>query len=307
MPVPIVLFVYGRPLHTLKTLESLSENILSDQSSLYIFADGPKKDCSPDTLINIEETRKIIRSKQWCKEVVILESQENKGLANSIVEGVTLIANKHGKVIVLEDDIITSPYFLTYMNDALNLYENNGSVMHISGYMYDIPNKDLDNTFFYQQTTCWGWGTWKNRWALFNPDAQDLYKKLEQKKLLKWFDLDGSGLFLSQLEMNINGKLKTWAIKWQASVCLNNGLCLHPRLSFTKNIGFDGSGINCLDQPEENEKQIAFDYEPLRPISTFSLNPKVRSRMVIYHGGRKKTYKEKLKEIIIRTFKKFKF
>ena len=182
---PIVLFVYNRPWHTLQTLNALMKNELADQHVLYIYSDGPKIKAANDEVKKIEEVRKLIRTKQWCKEVYIVESETNRGLADSIINGVTEIVNKHGKIIVLEDDLITSAGFLNYMNIALNLYKNEKNVMHISGYMFPTEKK-LPETFFLVFTSCWGWGTWDRAWQSFDLSARNLLSKVKkQVKYLK--------------------------------------------------------------------------------------------------------------------------
>ncbi len=253
---PVVLFVYNRPLHALKTLENLKANYLSDKSTLYIYADGPKKDASLNELTKIEETRKNIKKDKWCKDVFIIESQGNKGLADSIVYGVTAVVNKHGKVIVLEDDLITSPYFLDYMNDALDFYKEEKNVMHISGYMCPVKTK-LPPTFFYNTASCWGWATWKRAWVFFEPNAQILKEKIEKAGLVRKFNIEGTYGFMNQLERNVNGKIKTWAVKWYASIFLNDGLSLHPYPSLVNNIGHDGTGEHYLKSYGFNWPKLA--------------------------------------------------
>ncbi len=180
---PIVLFVYNRPWHTEQALNALMQNELAGQSVLYIYADGPKENPGDEQLKNIEEVRKVIRWQQWCKEVIIIEADNNKGLAASIVDGVTEIVNKHEKVIVLEDDIVTSVGFLKYMNEALTLYKDDERVLEVSAFMFPIQSAGLPDTFFYNANSCWGWGTWKRAWKYYNNDALDLYKKLKENSL----------------------------------------------------------------------------------------------------------------------------
>ena len=239
---PIVLFVYNRPWHTRKTLEALSRNTLADQSQLFVFSDGPKENANENDLQMINEVRTLVTEKDWCKSLVLLESTKNKGLATSIIEGVTSIVNEYGKIIVLEDDIITSVGFLKYMNEALLLYEQDDKVMHISGYMY--PLEIVPETFFTKTTSCWGWSTWASSWSFFEKNAKKQIPLLSEK--WKEFTYDFScNSFKDQLEKNLEGKIDTWAIFWYASVFLNGGLALHPYPSLVQNIGFDGTGLNC--------------------------------------------------------------
>jgi len=243
---PIVLFVYNRPQHTLKTLEALMQNELAEKSELFIYCDGPKPNAKKEDLDKIDAVHTIILKKQWCKKVHIIKAEVNKGLANSIVAGVTEIVNRYGKIIVLEDDIVTSKGFLRYMNEALNLYENEPKIMHIGSYLpYTNSYKKIPETFLSRFMSCWGWATWKSSWQRANFDARELYEQLNNPKVRYDFNLEGVLNFHEQLENNINGSIHTWAIKWFASIFLCNGLCLYPSHSLTKNIGFDGTGENC--------------------------------------------------------------
>lgn len=243
MIAPIVLFVYNRPEHTHKTLEALVANDLADQSELFIYADGPKPSATPEALQKIAEVRQVIREKRWCKQVHIIESATNRGLADSIVSGVTEVVNRYGKIIVLEDDIVTSTGFLRYMNDALNLYENEERVMHISGYMFPVMGQ-LPQFFFIVPSHCWGWATWANSWKHFNGNAAFLISKVDELQLKEKLDIEGSFGYYKQLKDNANGSLKTWAVLWYTSIFLKDGLSLHPFPSLVNNIGFDGSGVN---------------------------------------------------------------
>jgi GR25 family glycosyltransferase involved in LPS biosynthesis len=245
MLAPIILFAYNRPFHTRQTLEALKLNDLSNESLLYIYCDGAKANESAETLAKIAEVRAIAKSENWCKEVVVVEQSSNLGLADSIVSGVTKIVNQFGKIIVLEDDILTSSGFLRYMNDALHLYENEEKVMHVSGYMFPINCANEKDTFFYNTASCWGWGTWSRAWKYMNTDAAFLLNALTQKKMLKSFNIGGYADFIEQLQLNISGIKKTWAVKWYASFVLQNGFALHPKNTLTLNIGHDNSGENC--------------------------------------------------------------
>ncbi len=239
---PIILFVYNRPEHTAKTLEALSNNALANASTLYIYADGAKANANEETLAKIKQTRELIKSKKWCKEVIIVEREKNYGLANNILNGVTEVVNKHGKIIALEDDLVTAPHFLKYMNDALNQFENNKEVACISAYVYPIAN--LPELFFIKGADCWGWATWKRVWDQFETNGSTLLHQLESRHLTKAFDFNGTYPYTDMLKDQIAGKNKSWAVRWYASAFLNNSLCLYPGKSLVKNIGADGSGTH---------------------------------------------------------------
>ena len=234
---PIVLFVYNRPVHTRKTLNSLLANELAAQSHLYIYSDGPKPDATKENLKKIQEVRQLIREKQWCKNVTITESKKNKGLPNYLPETVTKIVNQYGKIIVLEDDLVLSGGFLKFMNDALELYKDEEKVMHISGFVFPVKRK-LPETFFLKLMNPWGWGTWSKAWQNFNNDSAYMLKLIENSNKIHQFNFEGNYDFYQLLQGN------HWDVRWYASIFLQNGFCLFPHTSLVKNIGFDNSGVH---------------------------------------------------------------
>ncbi len=238
---PIVLFVYNRPDHTARTLESLRQNNLAAQSELFVFCDGPKDNSS---LEKIAELHKIIDNISGFKNVVVEKSSVNKGLANSIIAGVSKIVNEYGKIIVVEDDLVTSPHFLQFMNDGLNFYEKEEQVISIHGYVYPVK-AELPATFFLRGADCWGWATWKRGWNLFNANGSELLAQLQERGLENEFDLDGCYPYTHMLQGQIKGENNSWAIRWHASAFLANKLTLYPGKSLVQNIGFDNSGSHC--------------------------------------------------------------
>jgi len=243
---PIALFVYNRPWHTQQTLEALSKNILATQSTLYIFADGPKENRSETEVCQIKEVRQIIRLKKWCKEVHIIESDNNNGLANSVINGINRVLNSHSSIIVLEDDIIVSRGFLDYMNTALTLYKDTDKVMTISGYNFPLPSIQRNNkAYFIPLSTTGAWATWKRAWNFFDTSASGYDKLKTDNSLRKKFDLDNSfsysDMLITQMESD---KISSWAIKWWWTVFKHKGIVLYPDKSLVYNIGWDGSGVH---------------------------------------------------------------
>ncbi len=237
---PITLFVYNRPEHAKKTIEALKKNKFAKESELFIFSDGPKK--QEDTF-KVKEVREYLKTISGFKSMKIVERQENLGLAKSIIGGVTEVVNRYGRIIVLEDDLITSPYFLKYMNEALDLYENEEKIISIHGYVYPIKQK-LPETFLLKGADCWGWATWKRGWDLFETDGRKLLAELKERKLTKEFDFDNSYPYTQMLEGQINGFNNSWAVCWYASAFLKEKLTLYPGESLIRNYGFDNSGTH---------------------------------------------------------------
>ncbi|MBM9577281.1 glycosyltransferase [Leptospira sp. 201903070] len=239
---PIALFVYNRPLHTEATISALIKNEFADQSEIFIFCDGARSEKDFD---KVSEVRKIVKNiKDGFKKVTVLEKEKNFGLANSVISGVTELTRKYGKVIVLEDDMVTSPYFLRYLNQALNYYEHEERVISIHGYR--LPYRgNVPETYFLRGTDCWGWATWKRGWDLFEPNGAKLLARLESENLTYKFDMDGSFPYSQMLRDQISGRNDSWAIRWHASGFLLNKLTLFPARSLVQNIGLDASGTHC--------------------------------------------------------------
>lgn len=241
---PIAVFSYNRPHHLKRTLEALSQNDLASESVLYIFCDGPKENATEEMKKRIAENVAVAKSQLWAKELYITVRKQNIGLAESITSGVTEVLSKYGRIITIEDDIITSRGFLRFMNDALEVYKNDDKVMHISAYMY--PHRGyLPETFFYPVPyPGGGWATWSRAWIYFNNNTQELYDYWNGR--WKEFDRYYGGNYLSkQLRANLDGSLKTWFIKWYAVMLQHRGLSLYPGHSLTNNIGFDEFATNC--------------------------------------------------------------
>lgn len=239
-PAPIALFAYNRPWHLAQAVEALRKNELADQSHLIIYSDGPKDVANQR---KVEEVRKYIKTIEGFKSIKITERRKNYGLAPSIIAGVTETINKCGRIIVLEDDLVTSPFFLKYMNDALDYYEKEEKVISIVGYIY--PVLGLPETFFLKGTDCWGWATWSRGWNLFEEDGRKLLAELKQKHLTNLFDYHGAYPYTNMLEHQVQGKVSSWAIRWHASGFLKGLLSLYPGQSLVKHIGADGSGTHC--------------------------------------------------------------
>lgn len=239
---PIALFAYKRPQHTLRALEALSQCDLADESRLVVFCDGPKR---PEDVDAVRQVREVVRSRPWCGTVEVIERERNAGLANSVVTGVSDLCREYGRVIVLEDDLVVSPYFLRYMNDALEKYKDEERVMQISGYMFNVALAADSDAVFLPFTTSWGWATWKRAWEKFDPSMSAYEAMKKDKKLRFAFNFDGNFDYFSMLEKKYTGQLDSWAIVWYASVFIHKGLVLHPLKTLVRNDGFDGSGTNC--------------------------------------------------------------
>lgn len=238
---PILLFTYNRLSHTMRCIEALKNNDLSANSPLYIYSDAAKDSTQR---LAVEEVRGYLHTITGFKDVTIIERDYNWGLANNVIDGVTAMTKKYGRVIVIEDDLVVAPYFLQFMNDALEMYKDEIKVGHIQACDF-TQDPSLPDTFLIKWTGSWGWATWERAWKLFNPNGNELLMELKRRKLTYIFDFNGKYGFTRMLRRQVEGKNNSWAIRWNASLFLQDVLSLNVGRSLVQNEGFDGTGTNC--------------------------------------------------------------
>ncbi|MEL6330119.1 MAG: sugar transferase [Planctomycetota bacterium] len=241
---PVAVFAYARPEHLRATLAALASNELAARLRVVIFSDGARSEADRAAVASVRDVAREFAASGAFGRAEIREREQNAGLADSIVGGVTELVRDEGRAIVVEDDLVTSPHFLEFMNDALDRYEGEDRVMHIAGHMFDIEPEGLPGAFFLRHSSCWGWATWARAWRHLDRDAAGHLGRMSSADAHR-FDVDGHLDYARQLRANAEGSLRTWAVLWYASVFRCGGLCLHPRESLVRNIGFDGSGEHC--------------------------------------------------------------
>jgi hypothetical protein len=245
MFAPVIIFVYVRPEHTIKTIEALSINRLAKETNVFIFSDAPKNDKVIDKVKEVREYIDSLQNRKLFKSITIKKAEENMGLANSVISGVNEIINEYGRVIVVEDDLITSVDFLEYMNDALEYYENDNEIWSISGYTFkiDIPKNYKSDVYISYRGCSWGWATWRNRWNKVDWDVKDYEEFKLNNKLRKKFNRGGRDMS-DMLDNQMAGKIDSWAIRWCYAQFKLDMLTVYPIVSRVKNIGLDGSGTH---------------------------------------------------------------
>lgn len=239
-PAPIGLFVYKRLSHTQRTVEALQANDMAKDSELIVFCDGARSETDKPAVVDVQE---YLRSVRGFARVALVVRDHNLGLANSFISGLDSLMSHYKQAIIMEDDTLTSPYFLRFMNDALTLYEPDHEVSSICGYTYPV-HVDLPETYFIRGADTWGVALWQRGWQLFRRDGQSLLRELQAKKLTHEFDYAGAYPFTRMLHDQVAGRNDSWAVRWMAAAFLAGKLTLYPGKSLVQNIGNDGSGVH---------------------------------------------------------------
>ena len=286
---PIIVFAYNRPQHIIRTLEALAKNKLADESVLHVYCDGAKDDATEEQKAKVDATKKAVRTfrdenlKKF-RDIVIREADKNKGLANSIIDGVTEVINEYGRAIVLEDDLLTSPYFLKYMNEALDFYDERKSVFSIAANRppedkMRIPEDYEYDVFVSERMFSTGWATWKDRWNKVNWGLGYIDSLLKDENQMEAFNRGGDDM-TEMLLLQRDGKIDSWAIRFAYAHFREHAVAILPCRSYVDNIGFDGTGIhsgtenngehrNKTEEAPENPKFPDALYEDKRIINAF--------------------------------------
>lgn len=240
MKIATILFTYSRSIHTKQVIDSLQQNTILPEK-LYIFQDGLKKDTDSNEWIKVNQ---YIHKIDWCDTEIIV-SDNNKGLSASIISGINYVFKKYDAVIVLEDDCIPTANFIAFMNQCFEKYNNNKKIYSIGGYSWPImlQKKEYD-IYGCGRISSWGWGTWKDRWEIYEKDYEIIKKMKQDKELSRNLAIWGNDLE-DTLAGNVRGICDSWAVFWALNVILKQGICISPYQSFIKNIGMDGSGVHC--------------------------------------------------------------
>ena len=256
---PIVLFVYNRLDHTKQTLEALQKNHLAKESEVFIYSDAAK---NPDIKQAVDEVREYLKTIDGFKQVSIVEREQNWGLAKSIIDGVTTVVNEYGKIIVLEDDLLTSPYFLMFMNEALNFYKENHTILSISGFspnkkFMNFPHNYTNDIYIHIRPMSWGWGTWKERWNTVDWKVEQYKSFIVNPFKIIQFNKGGTDLS-NMLKVQMAGKIDSWYIRWAFHAYTMKQNTIYPVESFVENIGYDNTGMHC-----EVDDQHVFTHDSL--------------------------------------------
>ena len=312
MFAPICLFTYNRLEETIQTLEALKKNYLASESELFIFSDGPKNE---QVKLNVNEVREYLHSISGFKKCTIFESDNNKGLANSIISGISQIIDKSGKVIVLEDDLITSPNFLNFMNYSLDFYQNEKNIQSINGFSLQISNLDSGMDIYFQtRPFSWGWATWSDRWDQNIFNKQILKFEINSNiSILDKFKKECGDDIAKMLLNSVNDKNDSWYVRWAYSHFKNNRYSVYPTYSLIENIGFGKKGTHCkninpynykIDKRDKAEFSLIKFSKPEKRttekfLSYFSTNHKIviRLKLLKTSEGRNKLLSELMMKI----------
>lgn len=283
---PIVMFVYNRPNHFRESVKALAKCPEAKSSVLYLFSDGPKNDAAEDGVKKVRELAHEVEAGNDFQKVVLTECNINKGLAQSVISGVSHVIEKHGRVIVLEDDCVVSPFFLNFMNRCLDFYEIDPKIGSITGFAppFGFSEKDQNDIFLAYRSCSLGWATWKRNWDGVDWDLENIKQFYHQPKLIKKMNANGNDRFL-RLYRQTKGDGTSWSVRFGLHLVVNDWLTVYPRYSYIQNIGCDDSGVHAKSEDADAmsvDLSKAIENPNLKAVS---LNRQIQRRMKRHYSG----------------------
>ena len=295
METPIIIFAYNRPKHLQRLIDSLRRNPECDDADLYIFADGAKADGDAD----VSAVKEIIHKIDGFRTVKPTFRDKNIGLAANIIDGVTSTIIKHGTAIVLEDDLVVTPFFLRYMDEALRHYKDT-KAFSIAGYTppIDIPNNYKYDTYAVMRNCSWGWATWQDRWNMVDWDVKNFNTFFADDDAVSRFNAAGNDLSTMLLKQR-QGLINSWSIRFCYASFVKQMPTIYPVRSLVTNGGADGSGSNIGSTSKYNT--ITFEtLDEIRFCDNLDINPLILKSF-------RKTYDTSLQRKVINWWKRFRW
>lgn len=288
MLAPVCLFVWKRYDHLVRTLSALKSNYLARETELYVCSNAAISEEEKDS---VEKIRSYVSAFEGMKKTTLICNEINKGISENLIKNVTKILKIYGKIIVLEDDMITSPNFLDFMNQALNFYQGFDNIQQIAGYCIPFDIKSTYDTYFIPRSCSWSWATWKDKWDRINwtPDKSQLLS-------VDWKRFCSAGEDMKvMLKALANGTLNTWDITSDYSIYMNHMLTVFPTKSFIFNIGMDGTGEHCPKTDRYNSELVQPDKREFVFDKEVAVNPKI---LRLYSKFYKLSWKSKIYNIL---------
>lgn len=260
MHYPVALFCYNRPVHLKRTIAALQKNAGAVETEVWFFSDGP---VGEGDRASVDEVRKIVDNVEGFKGVRVVKNDVNRGLAASVIAGISAVLAQNDACIVLEDDLETAPFFLDFLNSGLSCYADDSEIFSVSGYCppIAIPDDYAAEAFRFPRINSWGWGTWRNRWSRVDWDVKDFEAFISNKKLVKQLALQGKDLPVMLLKQQ-TGKIGSWAVRFNQACFREGKTNIYPVRSLVKNLGTDGTGTH---MKSSGKYGVQLSEKPLNP------------------------------------------
>ncbi len=310
MLAPIVVFAYNRPELLNVTLDCLSKNYLAEKSIVYIYCDGAKLEANQEQVNRIRGAREV--ANEWAlskkfKDVHITERETNLGLGTSIITGVSEIIKEHGRCIILEDDLQTSPLFLTYMNQCLDHYETRKSVFSISGLSRPRPERFFPKDYPYDVYVSLthhptGWATWQDRWEKVDWDASHFQTLLDDKYIQKAFKRAGNEMWDQLLLCKQSGR-NIWSVLFYLAHFENHAVSICPIVSYIEHIGWGPDSTNCPGNGAAWKHERLADKKEIRFLDILYEDSRIINSWYSFRFGKPRPFWGKLINAFGRRFK----
>jgi glycosyltransferase involved in cell wall biosynthesis len=273
---PVAIFTFNRPKHTKSMLAALARNHQASQTDVVVFSDGPRSVADANAVASV---RDLVRKTDGFKTLRLVERASNFGLARSIITGVSQLLETHDSIIVLEDDLLTSSGFLSFMNEALARYRDDRSAFSVTGHTFPqkylrIPDDYAFDTYAGVRCSSWSWGTWRDRWARVDWDMTYYGAFCQNPELQTEFNRGGQDMTIL-LHKQQRGEINSWAIRFCYAHTANRMHCIYPVRTLVKNIGLDNSGTHSKPDPRFEHPALDDGWQPRRFCQADMVDPRI--------------------------------
>lgn len=233
--VPVLILGYMRFDGILRNLESCKN---AGISKVYLSVDGAK-DIESQELQRRELDRIQRLAETQGIKLFLRHRHSNAGLAVAVIEGISWFFENEEFGVILEDDLVISSDFFSFVTQALHLFKDQNRVALVSGNNFQMqkPSREVSAAHY---PLIWGWATRRTIW---NDFVSSLEKPLFFK--INWkLPLSVNAFWWTAAKQSRNGLVDSWAMSFSNYIRMRDLLCLIPPVNLISNNGVDIQAVH---------------------------------------------------------------
>jgi hypothetical protein len=259
MKIEVILLLYNRPAHSLAVLESLRQNGVE---RVRAFMD---RSADPSVVRKQDELAESIRGAGI--EVDLFRHQQHLGLARSVRFALHTVLEEADAAVLLEDDCVVRPGGMDFFREGLAALRYDARIRSLCGYLFPCPFiRGGAAPLLLHRFCSWGWATWRDRWQKHDSDLGRVVRSLEQRNV-RIEELAADLAELCRSPEYLENRVDIWSVPWALEHFATGTYCVYPSDSMIDNIGFDGSGKNCVPSSafltSEQAPRLGWDWTQL--------------------------------------------
>jgi len=243
---PVLFLIFNRPDVTAQVFNKIKQ---VKPGKLYVAADGPRADKKSEAEL-CEQARAVIKQIDWECELKTLYRKENLGCKIAVSSAIDWFFDQEEEGIVFEDDCLPDISFFKFCDELLQRYRFDTRIRHITGNNFNNGRKWGDDTYYFSnQTTVWGWASWKRVWLDYDVNLAKYKAGEAAEQMAKIFADEHVVEAWAEIFADMKaGKIDTWDYQLSFANYFNNGLSIIPNYNLVTNIGFGENATHTFDK-----------------------------------------------------------